>query len=196
MKPGITQPVRPMRLRAILITLGILSICCYVGMALLSRQFNWGEGYADRPILTYLGIYFTLFVLYALAVGLLWKYPLDRTAFWLIVIFGLLFRTALLPSQQIQEDDVYRYLWDGKVFAQGINPYEYSPKQVNDFKELRIEDPERLQEEYGERKYEELTRLDQLKWENQTSLVFMERINHPHVPTIYPPLAQYVFRIV
>ena len=41
----------------------------------------------------------------------------------------------------------------------------------------------------------ELVILNDLKWENDTALQFMQRINHPNVPTIYPPLAQYVFRL-
>lgn len=182
--------------RVILLALGVLSVFCYIGITVLSRQFNWGEGYAERPILAYLGIYFTLFVLYFLAVALLWNHTGERTTFWLIVIFGLVFRAAIFPSQQIQEDDVYRYLWDGKVFAQGINPYEYAPKQVSDFKDLKIKDPARFNKDYDERNIRELSRLYQLKWESRTSLLFMERINHPHVPTLYPPLAQYVFRLI
>ncbi|GIS84988.1 MAG: hypothetical protein CM1200mP16_12880 [Nitrospina sp.] len=35
-----------------------------------------------------------------------------------------------------------------------------------------------------------------LKWENPKSLKYLERVNHPEVPTIYPPMAQYVFTLV
>ncbi|MCH8157904.1 MAG: hypothetical protein IID18_09195 [Nitrospinae bacterium] len=53
--------------RAYLPALGLLSLALYLAMSWLSRQFNWGEGYADRPILEYLALYFSLFVLYACA---------------------------------------------------------------------------------------------------------------------------------
>ena len=57
----------PMRSHLLLITFGIASLVFYICLTALSRQFNWGEGYADRPILIYLAIYFALFALYALA---------------------------------------------------------------------------------------------------------------------------------
>lgn len=45
------------------------------------------------------------------------------------VIWGwaILFRLALLPLAPELTDDFYRYLWDGHVQLQGINPYLYAP---------------------------------------------------------------------
>ncbi|MFQ5673951.1 MAG: hypothetical protein ACE5G9_12765 [Nitrospinales bacterium] len=186
-----------MRNRLILIILGCLSFILYFGITDISTRFNWGEGYEQRPIPTYLILYFSLFLLYALAARLVWeKKPADRATFWIILLGGLLFRAAILPSQPIQEDDVYRYLWDGKVFAHGINPYEYSPREVDDFTALRIRSPQKLRARYNERQIRELTLLNRLKWRTETALVFKERVNHPDVPTIYPPLTQHVFRLV
>ena len=42
------------------------------------------------------------------------------------VIAGLILRLALSPIHPIGSDDYYRYLWDGKVIANGINPYRYA----------------------------------------------------------------------
>jgi hypothetical protein len=58
-------------------------------------------------------------------------------------------------------DDVYRYVWDGKVAANGINPFLYSP---------------------------ESTELSDLRDDT-----IFPRVNHPQLPTIYPPLAQNIF---
>ncbi len=185
-----------MRLKTFLIILGLLSLLFYLWMWNLSFEFNWGEDYEKRPIPTYLFIYFSLFIIYAFAIWGVRNFSFQRSQFWTWIIFGLLFRIALLPAQQIQEDDVYRYLWDGKVFANGINPFKFAPEEINNFKEFMIKEPRRFQKTYDEKDIRELTLLYQLKWENETSLVFMERINHPHVPTIYPPMAQYVFRWV
>jgi hypothetical protein len=185
-----------MRSRAYLPSLGLLSLILYFALTVLSKEFNWGEGYTDRPILEYLALYFSLFVLYALACIYVFKTPWSQATFWILVICGLLFRSATLPSQQIQEDDVYRYLWDGKVFAHGINPFEYAPEEINDYKMFKINNPESFRALYDERNQEELALLHKLKWDNDTALTFMERINHPHVATLYPPLAQYVFRLV
>ncbi len=45
----------------------------------------------------------------------------------LILIVGFLIRTILVPSNPILSDDVFRYLWDGKVFSNGFNPFAYPP---------------------------------------------------------------------
>ena len=68
MDANLESNLRLMRPKILLILLGILSIVLYLAMWQLSYQFNWGEGYRDRPILTYLAIYFSLFVCYAGAV--------------------------------------------------------------------------------------------------------------------------------
>ena len=175
--------------------IGLVSVLLYIFLTQLSHQFNWGEGYSERPILTYLVVYFSLWALYCLAWFFLRKYPNTNGVFWMIIVFGLLFRVSILPSQQIQEDDVYRYLWDGKVFASGINPFEYAPSEVNNFKAFRIQNPEAYYETYANRNERELEQLDKLKWASPRSLKYLERVNHPDVSTIYPPVAQFVFRL-
>jgi hypothetical protein len=44
-----------------------------------------------------------------------------------IFIFAALFRLVLLPQTPWLSGDIYRYLWDGRVFANGINPFQYPP---------------------------------------------------------------------
>jgi hypothetical protein len=166
-------------------------------MTLLSHQFNWGEGYAERPILAYLLVYFSLFALYASAAWLVAGRKFDdRRTFIVLVAFGLLFRALLFPAHQIQEDDIYRYLWDGKVFAHSVNPYAYAPAEVQQYQEFKIAEPERFQATYDAKEQQELERLHRLKWENRQALTILDRVNHPDVPTIYPPLAQFVFASV
>jgi len=43
------------------------------------------------------------------------------------IIFGVLFRLTLLFSSPSLSDDIFRYLWDGRVAAHGINPFQYPP---------------------------------------------------------------------
>jgi len=45
----------------------------------------------------------------------------------IILVFAVIFQVTLLFSRAPLSDDIYRYYWDGKVFAHGINPYTYSP---------------------------------------------------------------------
>jgi hypothetical protein len=57
------------------------------------------------------------------------KLPDNLSLLWLIIV-GFLFRIALIPSDPFLSDDIYRYLWDGKIFAAGINPYKYAPVDI------------------------------------------------------------------
>lgn len=45
----------------------------------------------------------------------------------LIITFGMLFRLALVPLSPIGSDDIYRYVWDGKVALSGTNPFALAP---------------------------------------------------------------------
>ena len=50
---------------------------------------------------------------------------------WLVIGFAMLFRLTLLPHDPVATDDIYRYVWDGKVAAAGINPFQYAPSDPN-----------------------------------------------------------------
>ncbi len=46
----------------------------------------------------------------------------------LIILFsGLVFRITFISTEPSTSNDVYRYLWEGKVIANGYNPYVLSP---------------------------------------------------------------------
>ncbi|HJW84083.1 MAG TPA: glycosyltransferase 87 family protein [Anaerolineae bacterium] len=51
----------------------------------------------------------------------------SRYTLGLIFVFGVLFRVILLPTRPTLSDDMYRYVWDGRVQANGISPYRYPP---------------------------------------------------------------------
>jgi hypothetical protein len=44
-----------------------------------------------------------------------------------LISAGILIRLVFINTTPIGSDDIYRYMWDGKVQAHGINPYLYSP---------------------------------------------------------------------
>jgi alpha-1,6-mannosyltransferase len=48
-------------------------------------------------------------------------------ALWLIFGLGILARAYLLLFNPLLSSDIYRYIWDGRVQAAGINPYRYFP---------------------------------------------------------------------
>jgi alpha-1,6-mannosyltransferase len=58
----------------------------------------------------------------------------------IVLTFGFLFRIVLIDKEPCLSDDVYRYLWDGKVSAVGINPYQYPPnhEQLENLRDTEI----------------------------------------------------------
>lgn len=43
----------------------------------------------------------------------------------LVVVVAVALRIAALAGAPVLSDDVYRYAWDGRVQAAGVNPYRY-----------------------------------------------------------------------
>ncbi len=64
---------------------------------------------------------------YALAVWLVVRQPLGRPALLLILAVAMLARAVALPAPITLSTDIYRYVWDGRVQAAGINPYRHVP---------------------------------------------------------------------
>ncbi len=87
-----------------------------------------------------------------------------RGALAIIVLVALASRLAFVAQAPTVSDDIYRYVWDGRIQAAGINPYRYVPA-----------DPA-------------LT-----AYRDQAIYPF---INRKAVPTIYPPVAQGIFRAI
>ena len=50
-----------------------------------------------------------------------------RSTLWLALGLALVFRVAPLFTETYLSTDLYRYVWDGRVQAHGINPYRYVP---------------------------------------------------------------------
>lgn len=148
------------------------------------------------PVARFLAVLAALFALYVLAA--LQARRLRRTGGsprgW-ILAGALLFRLTLIPAglppgwsmgeawagvladvrgEQVSyeryllyDDDVWRYLWDGHLAAQGLNPYVFAPA-----------DPH----------------LDPLA-ETELWSDIRDNVNHPDIPTVYPPLAQGLSRL-
>jgi hypothetical protein len=67
-------------------------------------------------------------VAYGGAVWLVARYP-AATGRWLgpALVLGLGFRVILLATSPTLSDDLYRYVWEGRVLAAGQSPYRYAP---------------------------------------------------------------------
>lgn len=99
--------------------LAFIFICLY----LLAPEFDYMRQWVDRPLLEYVGLMMLAGITYF---GLVFLIPIlagVRQSIWLLVIPGIILRLIIFPAAPIQEDDFYRYLWDGAVTAEGYNPY-------------------------------------------------------------------------
>ena len=164
--------------------MGITQLLLWIAVAAAAEQFDPGGDFGRRPLLLVVGLLSANFLLYLASLALVWKAP-ERPATasrqWrAVLLFAVLFRVALLWSQPVQELDLYRYLWDGRVLAAGINPYRYSPAQVEAAREAGVANVE-------------LKRLNQLLQRSPEVAKIFSHIDHRSVPTIYPPLSESVF---
>ena len=82
-----------------------------------------------------------------------------------IVVFAVIFRAFLLFDISNFSDDYNRFLWDGIVMTEGVNPYENTPIQILENKEINNEN------------------LD----------VLYKNLNSKGYYTVYPPLNQFFF---
>lgn len=80
-----------------------------------------------------------------------------------VLVAAVVFRLTLLSLAPASSSDVYRYLWEGLVQKEGLNPLTTPP-----------DDPA----------------LADLARANAD---IHQMVNHPSIPTIYPPFAQFLF---
>ena len=90
-----------------------------------------------------------------------------------MIVVAILMRLPWFFVPTSGGEDYCRYLWDGAVTANGINPYVRSPQQVAG----------------GQTGDPVLERLA------QSGRITLEGINHPELRTIYPPTAQGAFAL-
>ncbi|WP_433085436.1 glycosyltransferase 87 family protein [Dactylosporangium sp. CA-052675] len=96
-----------------------------------------------------------------------------RAALVLVLLGGALLPLAAAAHPPNSSDDVYRYLWDGRVQRAGIDPYRHPPAAPQ-LRPLR----------------------DDTLWHPGAPWCVPDGctlINRPAVPTIYPPVAEALF---
>ena len=83
-----------------------------------------------------------------------------------VIFIGVFFRLILLFSIPALSDDFYRFIWDGRLLANGINPYTILPSNF----------------------------INSIDYQNnvENNLIF-SRLNSPNYYTVYPPLNQLIF---
>ncbi len=104
-------------------------------------------------------------VLYLLALYAMEHTAETRPVFWLILAGALAFRLTLAPMVPSLSTDIYRYRWEGRIQQAGWNPYAVRP-----------DDP----------RLAALAAAPDAHWEEMSGR---------ELPTIYPPLAELVYRL-
>src|SRR5258708_39680352 len=66
-------------------------------------------------------------VLYLIAAWLIVRARSARSTLIIVLVLAGIFRLSLVFAPPYLSDDIYRYVWDGRVQAAGINPYRYIP---------------------------------------------------------------------
>ena len=175
--PSASDGTRPTRLLLGWLTAALAYAWLTALLLAFSDRFDNDNELADMPALALAGglvaggvVYGLVFALIAPSLRL--GQHAGRVLLFAIVGFGLALRIALSFSTPAIEDDYFRYLWDGAVVAQGLNPYAYAPEQADD-----AGTPDAL------------TALA----EDDAGANVRSRINHASLKTIYPPTAQAAF---
>lgn len=161
-----------------LTALGVALLSLSFALAISSPLFGYDYLVRDMPVFWLAG---SMGLAGALFLALLWLVPAasrlstktTHLLFWGVLVAGLLMRLVQFTAEPSLEDDFQRYLWDGAVTAHGLNPYALSPDQAKEA------DPSIFQ----------IGRL------GVESGLVLERVNHPHLRTIYPPVAQGAFAL-
>lgn len=141
-----------------------------------------GPRSSPRPIVGFLILYAALFVLYAMGVAVAFRSKLPTKAIKFIWLYGLLARVIFVPSVPILEIDIYRYMWDGAACRIGVDPYAYSPLEVEQADARQTLPPD-------------LRKLVLLRDSDTGNRVILERIHYEQFTTIYPPVSQCVFAL-
>lgn len=144
----------PIKLGWLLLSAGLVLL---IGYSVPRVQFN-----------LLITLYALLFWGYWLRVSPLWRFP-DSVALSpdrFLFLSAIFFRLLLLGAMPLLSDDVYRFIWDGRLLAHGYDPYLYLPSRI-----------------VG-------TPMAAISGLNQA---LFKALNSPNYYTVYPPVDQALF---
>lgn len=165
-----------MKQKALWLFVGIVLTGLFVLISQWPSDFERKTVDEAKYLLVIIGSLLAGGLVYFFALGLSRHHEASRTLFFWIIAVGLLSRLIFWNFIPPVEDDYHRYLWDGGLTAHGINPYAQAPADI-------------LQGNYSIAA-EKTSQLDTLI---EQARPILKQINHPHLRTLYPPIAQAVF---
>ncbi|HEY7545632.1 MAG TPA: glycosyltransferase 87 family protein [Blastocatellia bacterium] len=139
-EPAPSSPARSRQDVFAFITPLVLAAC-----ALLSAWlYFWARDLHrfTQGIAAYISLFIGQFAIYLLACYMVFRRreaPSPKVKFitiTIVIFFAIFFRAELVAQRPYLSTDIYRYLWDGRVQAAGINPYLYVPN-AEELKSLR-----------------------------------------------------------
>ena len=183
----------------------IISALIWLAVTLLSHGWLGTDGFfydlpnRQMPFGRFFILYVSAFILYLAVIIKVKGFSANRRNIFIVIAAAIVFRFILLSGIPVHENDIYRYLWDGKVSTSGINPYKYPPIQAS----IRPSDAElgtRSDSSVVERGFKPVStgvdidyaKLKSIRDENRK---FYRRISFKDIPTVYPPLAQAIFAL-
>jgi hypothetical protein len=173
------------RLRAGLRVAAIcLLLAALAGLVLLVVRPSLNPAHHIRPLpLIALG-----WIAFLTAAFLLRKVPV-RLAAALILLGGIGIQIAAVSAPPRQSDDVYRYVWDGRVQAAGIDSYAYVPAAAQ---------LDSLRDSFLWHRGADHCLLGSFVSSHASADLVpgCTLINRPSVPTIYPPVGEAYFLAV
>ncbi|MFZ5948965.1 MAG: glycosyltransferase family 39 protein [Stygiobacter sp.] len=88
----------------------------------------------NNLVLNYSTLWIISSLFYLLANILIKKISMENYHIFFLIVLSVLTQLSFLNYEPIGSDDIYRYMWDGKVQANNINPYSYKPidKELNE----------------------------------------------------------------
>lgn len=80
-----------------------------------------------KPIVAYTVTTISSSLIFIAVCAMLLREEVSSKYFFLLLLAGVILRIAFMTIPPVGSPDYYRYIWDGRVQASGINPYAYSP---------------------------------------------------------------------
>lgn len=130
---------------------------------LLVLTLSLGYGVEQSDFTPLAGLYVAFFVLYVTV----FKQVKDNSTIQFFIGVAVVLRFSLLFGMPNLSDDIYRFIWDGRLLLQGYNPFDHLPT-------------------YYIENNVQITGITQALY---------EQLNSPNYFTIYPPIAQLNFFI-
>lgn len=79
------------------------------------------------PIVAYTVTTISSSLIFIAVCAMLLKEEVSSKYFFILLVMAVILRVAFMMVHPVGSPDYYRYVWDGKVQASGINPYRYAP---------------------------------------------------------------------